>query len=105
MIDDGGPLAEPLDLFEVVGGLDDGHAAGQQGLDAVEKVISRLWVHPDGRLVSEQQIRLMHHGARQVQAPRHSTRVSTHSIISAFGQTRELSPASTRARSRAPDRP
>ena len=64
--------AQGLHLFHVMAGVDDGHAGGVEPAHFLEDVIARLRIDADGRLVEQQQPRLMHQGHAQVEPAFHA---------------------------------
>ena len=72
MVDDGDAVAEALGLFHVVGGVEDGHAFGAQGLDHLKDAIARLRIDADGGLVHEHQARAVDDAGGHVEAALHA---------------------------------
>ena len=69
VVHDRDPVAERVGLFEVVGGDEDGHALGAQPADLVPHVGPALRVEAGGRLVEEDDARLVDDAERDVDPP------------------------------------
>jgi ABC-2 type transport system ATP-binding protein len=67
-------LAELLGLFEVVRGEQDRRPLAVQAADVGPQLEAQLEVHAGGRLVEDDQPRLVHERAREQQAPAHAAR-------------------------------
>ncbi len=69
VIDDHDPGAELLDLFHVVGGVNDGGTLFVETPDALEDGIAALRVNSHRRLVEDNKLRMMRDAAGDVQTP------------------------------------
>ena len=65
---DGGGVAEPLHLFELVADVEDGAALGLQPLQHDEKLVGLLRGQHRGRLVEDQEFRILHQRADDLDA-------------------------------------
>jgi hypothetical protein len=57
-VDDGDPVGQLIGLIEILGGEQDGGAAGDQGADGVPHLASGARIEARGRLIEEDQRRL-----------------------------------------------
>ena len=71
MIDDRRTRTDDLHLFHVVAGIDNGCATLLETADTVNQMRPTLRIHADGRLIQNQQNRIMHHSGRKIQTTLH----------------------------------
>src|SRR5204863_3485316 len=69
VVDDGDPVAEVLGLLEYVRGEEDGEPLFDLLLEVVQGVPSHQRVEPDGGLVEEEQVHVVHEFARHLKPP------------------------------------
>ena len=74
LVDDPDAIAEALRLLHVVRGVEDGHALPAELLDARQDRVPALRVDADGRLVQDEQLRLVEQADADVQPPLHAAR-------------------------------
>src|SRR5664279_1354507 len=68
-VDDADPVAEPLGLLHVVGGVEHREPCCPQGLDALQDGVPALRVDADRRLVQDQEARAVQQAGADVEAP------------------------------------
>ena len=91
LVDDGDPVAEQLDLFHVVAGVDDAHAALAVQLEhAFEDVVAALRIDAYGGLIQEEQLRLVHQSSGDVHAALHPAGEFLDRVVLAVGQRNDL---------------
>jgi hypothetical protein len=56
VVDDGDPVGQLVGLVQVLGGQQDGGAAGGQRSDDVPDLVAAVGVQPGGRLIQHQQL-------------------------------------------------
>ena len=71
VVDDGDAVAQPVGLFHVVRGVEDGHALLAEPLDAAEDRVPALRVEAGGRLIEEEQPWAVDEREREVEPPLH----------------------------------
>ena len=96
-IDDRHALANRLDLFHVMAGVDGRHALGAQRANAIEQVGPRLGIDADGRLVEDQQPRPMQQGHSEIEPPFHSAGKVAGPIVGTGSEPRPLEGVGDRA--------
>ena len=89
-IDDSDPLAEGLDLFHVMAGVNDGHAFGAQRPHAVEQMGPRLRIDAHRRLVEDHQARTVQQGHAEIQSAFHSAGKGFGPVVGPWSQPRAL---------------
>jgi hypothetical protein len=86
LVDDPDPVAQPLGLLHVVGGVEDRHALLLERLDPRQDGVPALWVDPDGRLVEDEQTRLVEEADPDVQASFHPAGVGVGPLLGSVAQ-------------------
>jgi hypothetical protein len=89
-LQEGMPLDEALGLFHVVGGIEQGLAAFLEGFQVVEDGVAALRVHAHGRLVEQEQLRVVEHCGGQVEAAHHAAAEPLHPVFGAFSKAYEV---------------
>ena len=74
LVHDHEPVAQLLRLVHVVGRQHERHAALLEPVQPIPQQVARLRVEAGGRLVEEQELRLVDQAARDRQAPLHAAR-------------------------------
>jgi len=90
MIDDDNAIGEALDLFHVVGGVEQRLAARFQLLEVVEDRIAALRIDADGRFVEEQDVGIVEKTRGEIQPPFHATAEGFHCVARAVGKPDEV---------------
>ena len=90
VVHDSQPVAEPVGLFHVVGGVQHGHSVVSQALNCLEDVVAGLWVYADSRLVEEEKARSAHERDSYVDAALLASREVVHLIFGAVEQTYQI---------------
>ncbi len=86
VIDDGQPLAERVGLFHVVRGQQDGFAELVVFANDLPEQDAGLRIESGAGLVEKQDLRIVHHGARDGEALHHAAGKSAHHLIGAIGE-------------------
>ena len=86
VIDDGEALAERVGFFHVVRGQQNGFAALVVLANDFPEQQSRLRIEAGARLVEEEHLRIVHHGARDGEALHHAAGESADHLVGAVGQ-------------------
>ena len=73
-VHDGDGVAQLLRLLQIVGGQQDGHALGIDAADVFPELATQFDVHPGGRLVQDQDRRIVDQGLGHHQPPLHAAR-------------------------------
>ena len=90
MIHDYDTITQPLGLFHIVRRVDHGLTARFERFEIVEYGIAALRIDTDSRLIEQQNIRVMHQCAGDVQTPLHAARESGRLVAGAFGEANEF---------------
>ena len=90
VVDDHDAVGQLVGLVEVLGGEEQGHAAGHQLADDVPHADPAGGVEPGGRLVEEEHRRSGHEPGRQVETPPHAAGVTRQDAVGRIGQVELL---------------
>ena len=90
MVHDGDAVTEPLGLFHVVRGQQDGAALAFEVLDVLENVVAGLRVDADGGLVEQQHLRLVQQGAGKLEPVLHAAGERFHQRAGPLDECRPL---------------
>ncbi len=90
MIDDDQPVAQPLGFFHVVRRVNQRLAALLQRLQIVEDGVAALRVDAHGRLVEQQDLRIVQQGGGQVEPPLHAAAERAHLILCAVAEAHQI---------------
>jgi hypothetical protein len=89
-VDDADAVAEPLGLLHVVRRVEHGHALRRQRLDRLEDRVARLGVDADGRLVEDQQLRVVQQADADVEPALHAAGELSGAVVGPVGQPDDL---------------
>ncbi len=90
VVDDLEVIAEPLGLVHEVRGEDDGLALAQQHAQLLPHLVARLRIEAGGRLVEEDEVGIVHQGAREHEASLHAAGELLDAAVGARFQRREF---------------
>ena len=86
MIDDHDAVAEPLGLFHIVRGVDEGFTALFQSLEVFKNGVAALRIDADRRFIEQQDLRIVKQRRSQVQTPFHASAERSHLVAGAIRQ-------------------
>ena len=86
MINDGQALAKRVGFFHVVRGEQNGFAALVVLADDLPQKQARLRIETGAWLVEEENLRIVHHGARNRKPLHHAAGKTAHQLVGAVGQ-------------------
>src|SRR5438105_3610037 len=90
LIDDPHAIAQPLRFLHVMRGVENRAAFALEREDVLEDRVARLRVHPDRRLVEQQQRWIVDHPDGQIETPFHAARVGRGAVARARREADEV---------------